>query len=194
MRSARATKDPAPRAAHRFEGDTQRGRTSNNRCDVMGGDRGPAVVLARRPAGFEADPDLRLVLVGRLRRWSPSPPFKRRRRWLPRLPMWEHPASAPCAPRRTLHRRAAGSDEGAADGFLLRRFHRRPAFWPRPLLVVGRIKGEAPGLGPGHSAWARPTCSSTWGRSHRSLETVARSDGRGHERHHGGGAARPSVF
>ena len=53
-----------PRAAHRFEEIRNVAEPVTIAVDVMGGDRGPAVVLRGALQALEADPDLRLTLVG----------------------------------------------------------------------------------------------------------------------------------
>lgn len=52
------------KVAHRFEEIRNVAEPVTIAVDVMGGDRGPAVVLRGALQALEADPDLRLTLVG----------------------------------------------------------------------------------------------------------------------------------
>ena len=102
--------------------------------DVMGGDRGPAVVLRGALQALEADPDLRLTLVGPAEEVEPFAAVHDRATAQVAtevIEMGEHPAGAV---------RATGACLAAAT------------------LVVGRIKGvKRPALGQVIPAWARPT-------------------------------------
>ena len=68
--------------------------------DVMGGDRGPAVVLRGALQALEADPDLRLTLVGPAEEVEPFAAVHDRATAQVAtevIEMGEHPAGAGCA-------------------------------------------------------------------------------------------------
>lgn len=71
--------------------------------DVMGGDRGPAVVLRGALQALEADPDLRLTLVGPAEEVEPFAAAHDRATAQAATEVIEMGSirPAPCAPRRT---------------------------------------------------------------------------------------------
>ena len=128
--------------------------------DVMGGDRGPAVVLRGAPAGAGPIPTEAHARRAGRGRWSPSPPLtigRRRRRATGVIRDGEHPAGAVRAKKdSSIVVGCRLVKRGRRRRLLLRRLHRRlPG---RRHLVVGRIKGvKRPPWARSFPAWARPT-------------------------------------
>ena len=128
--------------------------------DVMGGDRGPAVVLRGALQALEADPDLRLVLVGPAEEVEPFAAAHDRATAQVAtevIEMGEHPAGAVRAKKdSSIVVGCRLVKEGAADGFFSA--GSTGACLAAATLVVGRIKGvKRPALGQVIPAWARPT-------------------------------------
>ena len=128
--------------------------------DVMGGDRGPAVVLRGALQALEADPDLRLTLVGPAEEVEPFAAAHDRATAQVAtevIEMGEHPAGAVRAKKdSSIVVGCRLVKEGAADGFFSA--GSTGACLAAATLVVGRIKGvKRPALGQVIPAWARPT-------------------------------------
>ena len=128
--------------------------------DVMGGDRGPAVVLRGALQALEADPDLRLTLVGPAEEVEPFAAVHDRATAQVAtevIEMGEHPAGAVRAKKdSSIVVGCRLVKEGAADGFFSA--GSTGACLAAATLVVGRIKGvKRPALGQVIPAWARPT-------------------------------------
>ena len=128
--------------------------------DVMGGDRGPAVVLRGALQALEADPDLRLTLVGPAEEVEPFAAAHDRataQAATEVIEMGEHPAGAVRAKKdSSIVVGCRLVKEGAADGFFSA--GSTGACLAAATLVVGRIKGvKRPALGQVIPAWARPT-------------------------------------
>lgn len=133
--------------------------------DVMGGDRGPAVVLRGALQALEADPDLRLTLVGPAEEVEPFAAVHDRATAQVAtevIEMGEHPAGAVRAKKdSSIVVGCRLVKEGAADGFFSA--GSTGACLAAATLVVGRIKGvKRPALGQVIPAWAVRPCSSTW--------------------------------
>ena len=126
----------------------------------MGGDRGPAVVLRGALQALEADPDLRLTLVGPAEEVEPFAAVHDRATAQVAtevIEMGEHPAGAVRAKKdSSIVVGCRLVKEGAADGFFSA--GSTGACLAAATLVVGRIKGvKRPALGQVIPAWARPT-------------------------------------
>ncbi len=128
--------------------------------DVMGGDRGPAVILCGALQALEADPDLHLVLVGPAEEVEPFAAAHERAAAhvaTEVIEMGEHPAGAVRAKKdSSIVVGCRLVKEGAADGFFSA--GSTGACLAAATLVVGRIKGvKRPALGQVIPAYARPT-------------------------------------
>ncbi|MEY8460822.1 phosphate acyltransferase PlsX [Eggerthellaceae bacterium 24-137] len=127
--------------------------------DVMGGDRGPAVVLRGALRALEADPDLHLVLVGPAEEVEPFAAAHERATAQVAtevIEMGEHPAGAVRAKKdSSIVVGCRLVKEGAAAGFFSA--GSTGACLAAATLVVGRVKGvKRPALGQVLPAYARP--------------------------------------
>lgn len=128
--------------------------------DVMGGDRGPEVVIAGAYEALCADPDLRVVLVGPADIVEAAAAAHDRASAQAAsevIEMGEHPAGAVRAKKdSSIVVGCRLVKEGAADGFFSA--GSTGACLAAATLVVGRIKGvKRPALGQVIPAYARPT-------------------------------------
>lgn len=128
--------------------------------DVMGGDRGPDVVLRGTLQALEADPQLHVVLVGPAEHVEPFAAAHDRARAQVAtevIEMGEHPAGAVRAKKdSSIVVGCRLVKEGAVAGFFSA--GSTGACLAAATLVVGRVKGvKRPALGQILPAYARPT-------------------------------------
>ncbi len=128
--------------------------------DVMGGDKGPAVVLRGALKALQADPDLHLVLVGPAEEVEPFAAAHDRavaQAATEVIEMGEHPAAAVRAKKdSSIVVGCRLVKEGAAQGFFSA--GSTGACLAAATLVVGRVKGvKRPALGQVLPAYARPS-------------------------------------
>lgn len=126
--------------------------------DAMGGDHGPEVVLAGMRRALEADPDLRVALVGPADVVEPAAAHDRVRAVTATevIEMGEHPAAAVRAKKdSSIVVGCRLVKEGQAQGFFSA--GSTGACLAAATLVVGRVKGvKRPALGQVLPAYARP--------------------------------------